>query len=98
MTDHLGQSGVSPRQAAVIDWFRGVYLGRVWPTCIPVDPAIVLADAWFHPDEVLTETGLYASRRQCREELERLRQRGALLRMGQRFKYRPSTWTGVQFT
>lgn len=83
--------GATPREARVIDWFRH-------PTGLPDDPAIVPSDAWFTAQEVIDQTGLYDNRRQCLRELERLRQRGSLLRMGNRFRYRPSKWTGVQFT
>lgn len=84
-------TGATPREARVVDWFRH-------PTGLPDDPAIKPLEAWWHPQEVMEQTGLYTNRRQCRDELERLRQRGVLLRMGGRFRYRPSSWMGVMFT
>lgn len=83
--------GATPREARVIDWFRH-------PTGLPVDSAIVPTDAWFNAQEVMEQTGLYANRRQCLVELNRLHERGALLRIGNRYRYRPSSWTSVQFT
>lgn len=84
-------SGATPREARVIDWFRH-------PTGLPVDPAIVPSEAWWTAQDVVEQTGLYANRRQCLDELNRLRERGVLLKAGNRYRYRPSTWTGVQFT
>lgn len=85
------QVGATPREARVIDWFRH-------PTGLPIDPAVISAEAWWSAQDVVEQTDLYANRRQCLAELNRLRERGVLLRMGDRFRYRPSSWTGVQFT
>jgi len=84
--------GATPREARVIDWFRH-------PTGLPVGPAIVISEAWWSVDDVMDQNpGLYPNRRVCLAELNRLRERGSLLKMGQRFRYRPSWWTSVQFT
>jgi hypothetical protein len=84
--------GATPREAAVIDWFRH-------PTGLPADPAIVVSEAWWSVDDVMEQNpGLYPNRRVCLAELNRLRERGSLLKMGQRFRYRPTWWTSVQFT
>jgi hypothetical protein len=84
--------GATPREARVIDWFRH-------PTGLPVDPAIAISEAWWSVDDVMEQNpGIYPNRRVCLAELKRLRDRGVLLGVGGRFRYRPSSWTSVQFT
>ena len=83
--------GATPREAAVIDWFKH-------PTGLPADPAIIPTDAWWTAQDVMDQTGLYESRRQCLAELHRLRDRGVLLTTGRRWRYRPASWTSVMFT
>jgi hypothetical protein len=94
----MGQSvnprkiGATPREARAIDWFRH-------PTGLPIHEVIKPMEAWWSVDDVMGQNpGLYPNRRVCLAELNRLRERGSLLKMGQRFRYRPSWWTGVMFT
>jgi hypothetical protein len=88
---HSETSGATPREARVIDWFRH-------PTGQPDDPAVIPSEAWLTAQTVVEQTGLYENRRQCIRELNRLHERGVLLRAGNRYRYRPSSWTGVMFT
>jgi hypothetical protein len=73
-------SGVTPRQARLIDWLKH-------PTGLPDHPAIRPENAMWSAREIVERSGLYESRRACLGDLNVLRRLYVVQRYGRRWRY-----------
>jgi hypothetical protein len=72
----------------LVDWLKH-------PTGLPVDAAIKPDEAMWTAREITEQTGLYDARSDCLADLNALLGDGVLLRFGNPWRCRPTTWVGV---